>query len=213
MTTPTSDTIFNHALSDELSDGKHISKQQADSIFNFFKQSKLFRWQDANNDCEDRANAICMLLDAWNIPNYKGWVFSGYFHNKESGSLANTWNYHVAALLPVSEHNQVNCYIIDPATVDSLATIDYWASNITAIPYSYYFIKQSHYYIFPGKKIEKDNWYKRNKRNYRWTMQGLSGINGVSSIGKAQLSFKKERVKAAQRAFTALKHNKPQFML
>jgi hypothetical protein len=213
MAFPVSKAIFSHYLSDELNDSKHITKECAESIFNFFKQNKLFRWRDANNDCEDRANAICMLLDYWNIPNYKGWIFSGYFYKKQAGSLTNNWNYHVAALLPVSEDGGIKYYVIDPATAETLTTIDLWAHNICYIPYCYYFIKHSHYYIFPSRKIEKDNWYKRNKRNFSWTIQGLSGINGVSSIGKAQLSFKKALVKAADRSFNKLKQTKPEFTL
>ena len=52
---------------------------------------------------------------------------------------------------------------------------------------------------FLTKKLKKDNWYTRNKQNYKWTIQGLSGINGVSKIGKAALSFNKNRIK--KRAF------------
>jgi len=212
MASTLSKTIFDYTLTDELSADKSITRQQAESLFDFFRQSDLFRWKDGNNDCEDRANAICILLDEWNIPNYKGWVFSGYFYKNTSGSLINFWNYHVAALLPVDENNTIKYYILDPATADNLVDINNWAASITDIPYSYNFIKHSSYYIFSGRKIGKDNWYKRNKRNFRWTMQGLSGINGMSCIGKAQLSFKKERVKATERAFIKLKHNKPPFV-
>src|SRR4051794_10866211 len=208
MDSHSSKSLFYAPLTDKLIADKHIDKQQATQLFNFFMQCPLFRWRDANNDCEDRANAICMLLDEWGIPNYKGWVFSGYFLKRESGSLINSWNYHVAALLPVLENQQLIYYIIDAATSIQLVTIEDWASNITNIPFSYHFIRNSAYYIFPTK-VEKDPWFKRNKRNYGWTMQGLSGINGVSSIGKAQLTFMKKRVKKAELAFNKLNCDKP----
>jgi hypothetical protein len=210
MPSHSSKSVLYTPLTDELTTDKYIDKQKATQVFNFFSQCPLFRWRDANNDCEDRANAICILLDHWNIPNYKGWVFSGYFLNRESGSLINSWNYHVAALLPVLENQQVVYYIIDPATSIQLLTIEDWATSITDMPFSYHFIRNSAYYIFPVK-VKKDPWFKRNKRNYRWTMQGLSGINGVSSIGKVQLTFMKKRVKNAERAFNKLKCNKPLF--
>lgn len=211
MTSHLSKTIFEHSLADQLDPGKVVTKQAADETFKFFKQCNLFRWKDANNDCEDRANAICILLDEWSIPNFKGWVFSGYFFRRENGSLTNNWNYHVAAALPVKENDQLKYYVIDPATSDTLVAIEDWASNITDIPFSYHFIRHSAYYIFPSRKIDKDNWYKRNKRNYRWTVQGLSGINAVSSVGKAQLIFKKERIKKTELAFNKLKCDKPAF--
>jgi hypothetical protein len=105
------------SLSDEILSGNAITKQVAEKLFVFFKNCPLFRWADANNDCEDRANAICILLDQWEMQNGKGWVFSGYVF-KKTGFLKNLWKYHVAALLPVREGDEVTYYIIDPATSD-----------------------------------------------------------------------------------------------
>lgn len=201
-------TLYNHDLSDVLPTENAITKEQANKLFEYFKKASLFRWSDANNDCEDRANAICMLLDEWKITNGKGWVFSGYVFNK-IGYLKNLWKYHVAALVPVKETEGTIFYIIDPATTDKLLPVTNWAANITANPHTYYLLKKGDVYIFPTGKIEKENWYKRNKRNYNWTMQGLAGINGVSSKGKAQLAFNKSRVIKAQKAFLELKKVKP----
>ena len=203
-------TLYDHSLSDIAETDKAITKQEAEKFFIFFKNCKPFRWTDANNNCEDRANAVCILLDKWNIQNVKGWAFSGYVF-KKIGYLKNLWKYHVAALLPVKEEGKINYYIIDPATSDKLVTIADWAANITDTPHSYYLIKNGNYYIFNAKKIEKNNWYKRNKRNYNWTMQGLSGINGVSGKGKAQLAFNKNRVVKTKKIFEELKNLQPVF--
>jgi hypothetical protein len=201
-------TLYSTALSDEIETDKAITKEQAEKLFALFKDNTIFRWQDANNDCEDRANAICILLDEWKIQNGKGWIFSGYVF-KKTGYLKNLWKYHVAALLPVREDEKISYYIIDPATSGALVTIEDWAANITDNPHTYYLIKKGDYYIFHSRKIEKDNWYKRNKRNYNWTMQGLSGINGVSSKGKAQLAFNKKKILKTASLFKELKHYKP----
>lgn len=201
-------TLYSHNLSDILPTENALTKEQANKLFEFFKNAFLFRWSDANNDCEDRANAICMLLDEWKIANGKGWVFSGYVF-KKIGYLKNLWKYHVAALVPVKETEGTNFYIIDPATTDKLLTVTDWAANITDNPHSYYLLKKGDVYIFPAGKIEKENWHKRNKRNYNWTMQGLAGINGVSSKGKAQLAFNKNRVMKTKKAFIELKKAKP----
>lgn len=207
----TATTEFDALLADEPIGGIALSKAVAQNVFVFFKNSPLFRWSDANNDCEDRANAICLLLDAWGIANYKAWVFGGNFRRREAGELTNNWKYHVAAALPVQERDGVVYCVIDPATSAELISIDQWALQITGSGKSYYFIKHNNYYIFPSEDVTKTNWHKRNKRNYRWTMQGLSGINGVSPKGRAQLAFETGRVKKTEEAFKKLKNNRPVF--
>ncbi|GEO11423.1 protein-glutamine glutaminase family protein [Segetibacter aerophilus] len=203
-------TLFVDSLSDEIDTGEGVSIEDATHLFTFFKNCSLFRWSDANNDCEDRANAICILLDSWNIPNYKGWVFSGYVFRK-IGFLKNMWKYHVAAAIPVVEGNEVNIYVIDPATLDALMKVEDWAANVTDNPQSYHLVKRGTTYIFPAN-IRKDKWYDRNKRNYNWTIQGLSGINGVSTKGKAQLRFNKKRVLKTRHLFNELRKTKPTFL-
>ena len=204
-----SKTIFHNILSDIIPLENAISKQKADQLFLFFKDSKLFKWTKTPNDCEDRANAICILLDAWKITNYKGWIFSGYFLKKDLSSLKNRWNYHVAPLLPVAENGIVNLYILDPTTQHKLELLADWAESVTEDAYSYHLIKFADYYIFDSKKVEAGNWHKRNRRNYRWTMQGLSGINGLSATGKAQLRFCKQKVINTQNEFREMSLQNP----
>lgn len=202
-------TIFETELSDSTAAENALTKEEAADLFAFFKNCPLFRWQDANNDCEDRANAICILLDRWNIPNYKAWVFGGAFLKKGVGALVNMWNYHVAASLPVKDTYGIRQYVIDPATLDTIQAIDEWAEGVTDAVYSYYLVKYGDYYIFPPGRIERDNWYKRDRRNYKWTIQGVSGINGVSRVGKAQLCFNKTRIKKTEQKFKQLLLHKP----
>src|SRR5687767_13852623 len=108
-------TIYNILLSDGVPQDISVTKEKTISLFNFFKEHPLFRWSDANNDCEDRANAICILLDKWGLPNYKGWVFGSNYLTKEGGWLINNWKYHVAAMVPVQDSDGLNFYVIDPA--------------------------------------------------------------------------------------------------
>ena len=109
-----SKTIFESNLSDEIAADFYMPKPKADTLFNFFKTHPLFLWHDIHN-CEDRAEAISILLSHWGIPHYKAWVFNAYFLKKESGNLHNDWNYHVSVALPVMENNFLNFYVIDPA--------------------------------------------------------------------------------------------------
>ncbi|HVF97954.1 MAG TPA: protein-glutamine glutaminase family protein [Flavisolibacter sp.] len=206
------ETEFDAFLADVPAHPNGLAKHAAQTVFDYFKSSPVFRWSDANNDCEDRANAICLLLDEWRISNCKAWVFSGDFRKAKPGTLTNTWNYHVAAALPVQTDSGILYSVIDPATSPGLIAVDQWALQITASGTSYHFIKPGAYYIFPAGIVLKDNWHRRNRRNHNWTMQGLSGINGVSTTGKAQLAFRKNRVKKTTEAFYKMKNNRPVFI-
>ena len=84
--------LFEQALSTDLNNDHLVSKTEAVLLFSYFMNSPLFRWKDKNNNCENRANAICILLDKWKITNNKGWVFSGSFLKKENSSEVNLPN-------------------------------------------------------------------------------------------------------------------------
>lgn len=203
-------SLFKAEISDAIDSNNALTKENAKAIFDFFNNSKLFRWQDANNDCEDRANAIYILLDEWKIPNAKGWVFSGCMFKKK-GYLENMWKYQVATILPVKENEKINFYVIDPATNQQLTLVQDWAENVTDNLYSYYVLKNGTYYIFDPRTIKKQAWSKRNKGNFNWTMQGLAGINGLSSRGKATIAFNKKKVIKATGSFMKLKNEKISF--
>jgi len=203
-----SKTVFDSNLSDEITEDFFLTKVEADIVFEYFKTNPIFLWKDIHN-CEDRAEAIALLLTHWSIPHYKGWVFSGFFLKKQIGSLANRWNYHVATALPVKENNAIVYYVIDPAHFNNLATLADWADMVTLEANSYHIIKYANVYIFPTGIIKKSNWHLRNKQNLKWTMQGLAGINGVSITGKAQVAFNKHHIKRTIQRFTALKKQHP----
>jgi Glutaminase len=204
-------TLFDYLLSDTINTDECITIEQAEKLFAFFQTNPLFKWHDVHNNCEARADAVCLALDAWHIPNYKAWVFSGAFLRNHIGGLNQFWNYHVAALLPVKEQGNVVFYVIDPATSKQLQTIFDWAAAVTAYPHSYHLIKFADQYIFPAGKIKKDNWHKRDKQNGKWMLQGLAGINAVSPVGKARLCFNKQRIKATGEKLKLLKATNPFF--
>lgn len=198
-------TLFDYALADKIDCSLTVSKSQAEFLMQYFLHSALFNWADNNNGCEARADAVCLLLQNWEVPHYKGWVFGGQFLKNHFGGLKQNWKYHVAALLPVKENEQVNFYMIDPATSMHLQTLDNWAAGITAYAHSYHIIKDAEWYIFSDKKITKDNWNKRNRQNRKWMIQGLAGVNSLEPIGKAALVFNKNRLKNKERQFQKLK--------
>lgn len=203
--------LFDALLSDACFPGNAVSKEVGEQLFILFKEHSLFNWEDANNGCEGRADAVCVLLDEWHIPNHKGWTFSGAYLKKQVGELKQNWKYHVAPVLPVEENGQIVHYVLDPATGNALQRIDEWAVAITQLPHSYYFTRQSHWYIFPAKKIRTEKWNTRNRQNRKWMIQCLAGINGLTATGRAKLCFQKARLKRTRAAFEKLKEEKPVF--
>src|SRR4051812_28908799 len=103
MSEASAKSLFDSSLSESVIDDAGLTKTQVDALFEFFKNHPLFKWDNSKNDCEDRSNAICILLDHWKIPNYKGWVFSGNFLKRTEGNLLNYWNFHVAPLLSIHD--------------------------------------------------------------------------------------------------------------
>jgi hypothetical protein len=212
MQSTASNTIFDASLSDDVAADWYVTKTVADRIFEFFQNHKLFLWKDIHN-CEDRAEAIAILLLHWGIPHYKAWLLSSYFLKNEEGSLHNEWNYHVCITLPVKENasDPLEFYIIDPAHANKLLKMEDWASALTKDAFSYHFIKTGYTYIFPTGLILQYNWHLRNKQNFKWTIQGLAGINGVSNSGKAAVTFLKNRIRQTLKKFIALKNSNPDF--
>lgn len=213
MDEPLIPALFDYSLTDVTDTQQSVSWETATSLFTFFKNCPLFKWSDVHNNCEARAEAVCLLLDAWQVPHYKAWVFSGSFLKNHIGGLKQQWNYHVAALLQVHHNNETVFYSIDPSTSTGLSPVFDWAVGVTEYPHSYYFIKDAQHYIFPSGKIKKENWHKRNRQNKKWAFQGLAGINGVTKTGKAQLCFQKRRIKNMEEKFQMFKKNKPVFLV
>ena len=198
-------TLFDSILSDKVAPPHALPQQEAEALFNFFKQHPLFNWTNSHNGCEGRADAVCVLLDRWKIPNYKAWVFGGAYLKNHIGGLKQNWNYHVAPLLPVEKEGGIEYYVLDPATSHSLQRIEEWAAGITQLAHSYYAIRESHWYIFPSKNISTEKWHTRDKQNRKWMIQCLAGINSLSATGKAKLCFNKTRLQQVAMAFERAK--------
>ena len=202
-------TLFDAVLSDIDSHHNTISKAQADQLFIFFKQHSLFNWKNTHNGCEGKADAVCVLLDEWNIHNYKAWVFGGAYLKGHIGGLKQNWNYHVAPMIPVKVDGQIVYYVLDPATANSLQLIEEWAADVTHLPHSYYCTRKAHWYIFPNKNISTTKWNTRNRQNRKWMIQCLNGINGLTATGKAKLCFNKKSLKNTLLAFQHAKKINP----
>lgn len=202
-------TLHDFLLSDADVPVNALSKGQAEQLFRFFEQHPLFGWHNSHNGCEGRADAVCVLLDHWGIPNHKAWVFGGAFLRNHIGGLKQNWNYHVAAVLPVEENGRRNYYVLDPSATTSLTPVEEWAGAITLFPHSYYCIRQAHWYVFPATKIRSLPWHTRNRQNRKWMIQCLANVNSITATGRAALCFNKVRLKNKALAFEQLKRMKP----
>lgn len=198
-------SLFEYQLSDYVDSSKTVSKADAEAIVLFFAAHPLFNWTNSHNGCEARADAICVLLQHWDIPCYKAWVFSGNYLKKHVGGLKKNWKFHVAAMVQVMEDGNLIQCMIDPATSTGLQTMYNWAAGVTEYPHSYHFIKEAHWYIFSDKKITQHNWNSRNSQNRKWMIQGLTGITSLGAKGKAALVFNKHRIKNTLTAFEKIK--------
>ena len=205
-------SLFDFVLSDVYFPHPCINLQDAEMLFAYFDKQPLFNWKNDHNGCEGRADAVCVLLDEWKIPSYKAWVFSGAFLKNHVGALKQNWKYHVAAVLPVMEDEQIIYYVLDPSTGRRLQPVYDWAAGVTLFPHSYHFIRQSHWYIFPHRNISTAEWNSRNRQNRKWMIQCLAGVNGLSGSGKARLCFNKPALQKLAVAFEKAKKNKPAFL-
>lgn len=195
----------------------YISKEKAQKYFEYFSQSSLFHWDDVKNNCEDRANATSILLESWKVPNYKVWIFTGQFLGKEKSKLCGNcpsqacWKYHVATIIPYIENGEIDFLVVDPATLNHSSNIQDWADNISCNGVNYYFITSGDKYIFSkkGTSLTKDSFYVRNKKNFKWTMEGLSEINGRSFKGKLSKFFRRRKIRRTKEEFNKLLGNNP----
>lgn len=205
MQQPLSLSLYEYFLSDRIADIVPLQPANAQGIFKWLATQPIFGWHRQHNFCEARAEAASLLLKHAGIPHAKCWVFGAAFLRKGYvGGLLNNWNYHVAVAVPVLEQGQLCWWILDPAACTAPIPMLQWAEAATAYPHSYHCIRQPQYFIFPDRKPYKKDWYKRNQRNYRWTIQGLAGIYSRNSIGRAKLAFCKKTIRGYKQAFEQL---------
>jgi Glutaminase len=207
MDQPLSLTLFDFSLSDSLDHLIPSDTETIQQVFSFVAAQPIFGWQRQHNFCEARAEALSLLLKAAHIPHAKCWVFGAAFlHKGYVGGLKNFWNYHVAVAIPVGDHEITHWLVIDPATASAPVVLEQWAAGVTEYPHSYHCLRKPTDYIFPVGNMNVLRWHKRHHRNFRWAMQGLSGINALNPVGKAQLAFSKKATDKTTFAFMQLRN-------
>ena len=208
MPVPLSLTLYHFRMADRLDACEPVEQAVVQQLFGQLAAEPVFGWQRQHNFCEARAEAASLLLEAAGLPHAKCWVFGAAFlHKGYVGGLLHHWNYHVAVAMPVWQDGRLQWLVLDPSTASGPTSPEAWASAVTAYPHSYHLLKQADYYIFPAPGSKKPNWHRRHHRNFRWAMQGLAGINGLTPTGKAQLAFSRQKIARTTRQFRQLLHS------
>lgn len=200
-------TLFDkHYHEDEVGEHACTDLQTVLRIHAWAWQQPLFNWQHSHNFCEARAEALSLLLEAAGIAHAKCWVFGAAFLRKGYvGGLKYHWNYHVAIAIQVKNQQEKEWWVIDPSLNEKPLLLEAWAASVTEFPHSYHFLRLPNYYIFPQQWMGALPWHKRHHRNFRWAMQGLSGISSLSSAGKARLAFQKKKIANTTQRFMRLR--------
>ena len=182
-----------------------ICQNKADTIFKIFTESPCFDWSDRKNNCEDRANAIALILDKWKISNGKIWLFGG--KNAKYGDKKGTlkgWSYHVASCIFTSKNNKIDTLIIDPLTnSNKLLTIKEWTNLITKSPTNIYFLTRNDKY--QQENISLNPKWKYSRDYFETTIEGLTGYNNYSFWTRLKTKkYLKRNLKKVKKEFNML---------
>ncbi len=199
---------------------KYVADSIASKLYYYFKSSDLFLWKTDANNCEDRANAVGLLLDSWQMPNYKVWIFSGDCLNIDNGLLITShnirWKYHVATIIPIKKEGTITFVTIDPSTTETPFNISDWANNVTDTPFGYYFLSSGDEYIWTRKpkRNRYPSYVHRNSYNYQYTLEGLAGFNGENNNDSRTMQTEegKTKIKLAKDKLEFLQQHKPSFL-
>ena len=191
-----------------------ICKNQLDSIYYLLNQSNghPFDWTDTKNNCEDRANAVSLILSKWGIANAKAWVFNGKQTRYSKTGLLKGWGYHVGCCVLVKINNANDTIIIDPLTSRSALTIQQWADTISKSSTNLYFITESNKYQQDSISLNP-TWKICDTAIIKRTIEGLTRYNDFSLwqrfITKHYLT---KRIEYVTREFNFLLANKPAYL-
>ncbi len=203
--------IEHKELNDDVSYNP-ITKNIADSLNLTLITSSAFDWTDKRNNCEDRANAISILLSKWGISNAKAWCFAGK-NAKYKGSKGTLkgWSYHVAACVFVKSGSSIDTLVIDPLTSMTLLRIDDWAESISNSPKNIFFITTNDKY--QQKNISLNPEWKLSADNYERTIKGLTRYNDFSSRQKRKTrKYYENRIVEVTQSFFKLYYCEPNYL-
>ncbi|MDG1332463.1 MAG: protein-glutamine glutaminase family protein [Crocinitomicaceae bacterium] len=202
---------FNAPLN-EVVDLSPICLELAEKLNQTLIDAKCFDWTNRSNNCEDRANAACLLLDAWGISNAKAWCFAGKNANYLNGKgTLKGWSYHVAAFVLVENEGEIDSLVFDPLTSTTLMTIKEWSNEISATSGNLYFTTTNKRY--QQNKVAMTTTWKSSDDSFDRTLKGLTRYNDYSSRRKRKTRhFLDARIISVTQAFFELLYIHPKYL-
>ncbi len=195
----------------EKVDCAEICQEKLDSIFQALKKSAAFDWTDEKNNCEDRANAVSLILDSWEIPNGKSWMFSGqtFDENVFNGTLGG-YSYHVAGTILIrNAEGGCDTMIIDPLMNNQKALpLQEWVHALTRTQGNVYVLTRNDHY--QQTEVSAHLIWKPRAQYFQQTLEGLTRYNDYS--WKTRLMTKKylkRRLSTVTTAFNLLLNHIP----
>ncbi len=188
-----------------------ICKEKLDSIFRVLKNSKAFDWTDEDNNCEDRANAISLILDSWGIPNGKSWMFSGqtFDENVFKGTLGG-YSYHVASTVLVKNNDRgCDTIIIDPLMdTQKVMPVQQWIHALTRTPGNVYVLTGNDHY--QQNEVSAHLIWKPRAQYFQQTLEGLTRYNDYNWWTRAKTKkYLKSRLGTVTATFNLLRSRIP----
>lgn len=140
---------------------KTITLKEASSIFDFLKHKSQIEFNYPQGNCDDRAHAMCLLLDSLKISNFKIWNFAPskttlLTHDllkvkdknnfDPDGTIA--WGYHVApAIWVTNPKGGKDTIVLDPSLFNTPVKYSTWL-NVQGSKASLYTFLDNEWYLF-----------------------------------------------------------------
>lgn len=138
-----------------------ISISKANEIFSFLRLKSQIEFNYPQGNCDDRAHAMCLLLDSLKVPNFKIWNFApskitllthDLLRVKDKnnfdpdGTIA--WGYHVApAIWVANQKGGRDTIVLDPSLFERPVKYTKWLS-VQALRSSFYTFLDNEWYLF-----------------------------------------------------------------
>jgi len=143
----------------EIDETEALTKENAESLFQFLKDSTQLEFRYSFGGCEDRAHAMSLFLNKKNIESRKIWNFDPYyislFNAQQNLSAVDRsglnnkvyWGFHVAPIVKIKSGDIYSLAVLDPSVSDSLLTINQWL-DLQDAPNSHFTFTDSEWLTF-----------------------------------------------------------------
>ncbi len=137
--------IIEHSAFSDSVELSYADKSAVDSAFDFISGELGFMDFDDCNNCTSRAHLISAILEKQfpSLKLSKVWLFADFkraskeeiYRLKKYNYLASngdcdSWGYHVAPLVIITDGDKTDSIVLDPATQNKPVSLHKWASSL-----------------------------------------------------------------------------------